>query len=79
MPTVLKIDGFRFFFFSDEHLPLHIHVEKGDGYMRIELETFKVTERYKVSKNEERKIMTIVKEHQQKFIEAWHEYFNSKS
>ncbi|MBE0499452.1 MAG: DUF4160 domain-containing protein [Campylobacterales bacterium] len=28
MPTVLRINGFRFFFFSDEHLPLHIHVEK---------------------------------------------------
>jgi hypothetical protein len=33
------VDGFRFFFFSDEHLPIHIHVEKGDGYMRVELET----------------------------------------
>ncbi|PLX22253.1 hypothetical protein C0584_00020 [Candidatus Parcubacteria bacterium] len=35
LPTVLRVDGFRFFFFSDEHLPLHIHVEKGDGYMRV--------------------------------------------
>ena len=77
MPTVLRIDGFRFFFFSDEHLPLHIHVEKGDGYMRIELETFKVTERYKFSKNDERKIMVIVQEQQQKLIGAWHEYFDN--
>ncbi|MGD9554716.1 MAG: DUF4160 domain-containing protein [Arcobacteraceae bacterium] len=35
MPTVLRVEGFRFFFFSDEHLPLHIHVEKGDGYIRV--------------------------------------------
>ena len=35
MPTVLKIDGFRFFFFSDEHEPIHIHIEKADCYARI--------------------------------------------
>jgi len=37
LPTVLRANGFRFFFFSDEHTPVHIHVEKGDGYMRVEL------------------------------------------
>ena len=78
MPTVLRIDGFRFFFFSDEHLPLHIHVEKGDGYMRIELETFKVTDRYKLSKSDEKKILFLVKEYREKPIGAWHEYFNNK-
>jgi len=34
MPTILRIDGYRFFFFSDEHLPTHIHIEKGDGYAK---------------------------------------------
>lgn len=78
MPTVLRVDGFRFFFFSDEHLPLHIHVENGDGYMRVELETFKVTDKYKLSKSDEKKILSIIKEHQQKLIGAWNEYFNYK-
>jgi hypothetical protein len=66
------------FFFSDEHLPLHIHVENGDGYMRVELETFKVTDKYKLSKSDEKKILSIIKEHQQKLIGAWDEYFNYK-
>lgn len=79
LPTVLRVDGFRFFFFSDEHLPLHIHVEKGNGYMRVELETLKVTKRYKFSKNDEKKIITIIQEHKQKLIGAWDEYFNYKS
>ncbi|MBV5279198.1 MAG: DUF4160 domain-containing protein [Campylobacteraceae bacterium] len=76
MPTVLKIDGFRFFFFSDEHMPVHIHVEKGDGYMRVELETLKVTNRQNFTKSDERKIMTIIQEHQNELIGAWNEYFN---
>ncbi len=79
MPTVLRINGFRFFFFSDEHLPLHIHVEKGDGYMRVELKTFKVTDTYKFSQSDERKIIAIIAEHQQELIGAWNEYFNHKA
>lgn len=76
MPTVLRVDGFRFFFFSDEHLPMHIHVEKGDGYMRVELESLKVTKKYKLSANDEKKILALTQEHQHTLIGAWHEYFN---
>ncbi|WP_339864042.1 DUF4160 domain-containing protein [uncultured Algoriphagus sp.] len=28
MPTVLRENGYRFFFYSNEHLPKHTHVEK---------------------------------------------------
>jgi hypothetical protein len=79
LPTVLKIDGFRFFFFSDEHNPVHIHVEKGDGYMRVNLETLKITNKKDFTKNDEKKIMIIIKEHQEKLIGAWNEYFNQQA
>ncbi len=59
MPTVLRVDGYRFFFFSDEHLPTHIHIEKGDRYARIELDTQKVTESYKCTSKELKKIGTV--------------------
>ncbi|WP_416188603.1 DUF4160 domain-containing protein [Proteiniphilum sp.] len=35
MPEVLRKQGFIFYFFSDEHLPIHIHVRKGDGGSKI--------------------------------------------
>ena len=41
MPTIFRKDGYRFFFFSDEHLPRHVHIEKGDSYVRIELMSLK--------------------------------------
>jgi hypothetical protein len=32
MPTLLRVEGFRFFFYSGERQePPHDHVEKGDG------------------------------------------------
>ena len=75
MPTVLRVEGFRFFFFSDEHLPEHIHIEKGDGYARIELETLEVTDSYNLNSKEIKKLLKIVKEHNNELQRSWNEYF----
>ncbi|WP_106132649.1 DUF4160 domain-containing protein [Mongoliibacter ruber] len=37
MPTVLRILGFRFFFYSNDHEPIHIHVECGDSTAKFNL------------------------------------------
>ena len=31
MPTLFIIFGLRFYFYSDEHLPIHVHVQNADG------------------------------------------------
>jgi hypothetical protein len=31
MPRVFEKEGYRFFFYSNEHDPAHVHVMKGDG------------------------------------------------
>ncbi len=31
MPEVFRELGFRFYFYSDDHLQIHIHVSYGDG------------------------------------------------
>ena len=79
MPTVLRIDGYRFFFFSDEHLPLHIHVEKAECYLRVELENLKLTNNYGFSYKEVQKIVAIIEENRIDLIGAWNEYFNQKA
>ena len=76
MPTILKVDGFRFFFFSDEHNPQHIHIEKADGYARIELNTLRVTDSYNLNSKELKKLLTLVKQNQELLKGAWDEYFN---
>ena len=75
MPTVLRIEGFRFFFFSDEHSPSHIHIEKGDAYARIELQTIKVTDSYNLNPKELKKLRTLVEKNREILMEAWNEYF----
>ena len=31
MPELFRFFGIRFFFFSNEHLPIHIHIKNSDG------------------------------------------------
>ncbi|SMP86035.1 protein of unknown function [Epsilonproteobacteria bacterium SCGC AD-308-E02] len=77
MPTILKIDGFRFFFFSNEHSPEHIHIEKGDTYARIELESLKVTDSYNLDSKDLKKLVALVKKNREKLQGDWNEYFTS--
>ena len=35
MPEVFRMFGMRFFFFANEHLPVHIHVENANGRARF--------------------------------------------
>ena len=75
MPTIFKIDGYRFFFFSDEHTPEHIHIEKADAYARIEIENLKVTDSYNLNSKELKKLLKLVTEYRDKLQGAWNEYF----
>lgn len=31
VPTVFEKDGYRFFFYSNDHRPIHVHVRHGGG------------------------------------------------
>jgi len=42
VPTLLNKNGFKFFFYASEHEPKHIHVMKGEGFAKVELESLKV-------------------------------------
>jgi hypothetical protein len=45
MPEVLRLRGFRFFFFSREGTePPHIHVERGDEYAKYWLQPVSLAE-----------------------------------
>ncbi len=46
MPTLLIYDGFKFFFYANEHEPKHVLVMKGGDFAKIELGTLKVINNY---------------------------------
>ena len=79
MPTILRIEGFRFFFFSNEgNEPHHIHVESGDGYAKFWLDPVTLTDSVGYNSTELNKIRKLITENQSNFIKKWNEYFNPK-
>ncbi len=37
MPEILRIFGMRFFFYSREHEPIHVHVKNADGRAKFDI------------------------------------------
>lgn len=77
MPTIFTRDGFRFFFYSNDHAPIHVHVRRGDGEAVFEVEGEVVLrESVGLKTRELAGAEGLAIEHQQLIIEKWHEYFD---
>ncbi len=72
MPTVLRIRGFKFFFFSQEgNEPPHVHVAKGDGEAKIWLNPVKLAYNEGFKKQELSAIIVMVERHEAELLRAW--------
>ncbi len=75
LPTLLNKNGFKFFFYANEHEPKHIHVIKGEGFAKIELENLKVVQNFLKPKDLKFALETI-KENVNEFERIWDEWFS---
>ena len=77
MPTVFELNGYKFFFYSNENNePIHIHVSKGGAESKYWLSP-KLIEVYSYGfKLKERKeIGKMVIENADRIIKKWNEFF----
>lgn len=75
MPTLFILFGFRFFFWSNEHEPIHVHISNGDAEAKFNLESMTMVDNYGFKSNELRMIESILEENRKIITERWHEYF----
>ena len=76
MPTVLRLFGWRFHFYSDEGSePPHIHVATADGECKFWLSPVRLARSENVKPAEMRRIEAVVVERENLLLEKWHEYF----
>jgi len=76
MPTVLRVYGFRFFFYSLEGSePPHIHVEHGNNVAKFWLQPVSLAESHGFRIHELNRLRLLVIEHRLKFVEAWNARF----
>ena len=57
--------------------PRHIHVMKGEGFFKLELEALRIVNNHMKPKDL-KKAFSIVNEHKDEFIRRWNEYFNQR-
>lgn len=70
--------GLRFFFYSDEHLPMHVHVKNGDGKAKIIIETAEVVENNGIKPSDLKKAVDAVKQYREEMIREWKAYFDEE-
>lgn len=63
------------FFYANEHLPIHVHLENGDGTAKIVLEPeIEVVENKGIKPNDIRRAMTIIEQYKEEFVQKWNEF-----
>lgn len=79
VPALLRVRGYRFFFFSLEgREPPHIHVAQAGRYAKYWLEPVELANNRGFRGHELTEIREIVIENRELFLEKWHEYFSGK-
>ncbi len=78
MPTVLRVKGYRFFFFSLEgREPPHIHIEAAEKVAKFWLNPVSLAKSRGFRSGELSEVQGIVEENRELFEGKWHEHFGN--
>jgi hypothetical protein len=76
MPTVLRIEGCRFFFYSLEGTePPHIHIERGDDVAKYWLNPVSLVHSRGFRAHELNRLRALVIKYRLTLMEAWNVHF----
>lgn len=75
MPTLFELLGIRFYFYSDEHLPIHVHIQNGDGRAKVNVyPTIEVVSNNGIRPKDIKKALVIIETYQDDIIDVWRKY-----
>lgn len=76
-PTVLRVAGFRFYFFSREEPRVHVHVQHADGEAKFWMEPrVELCANYGLKSHELAEAQRLVEEHLDEISRAWARHFS---
>lgn len=78
MPTLLRVFGFKFFFYANDHAPAHVPILKGERWTKIEIQSLEVIQS-SLKQRELTQAIELTQKHQIEFMEKWNEWFKSES
>lgn len=79
MPTILRINGYRFYFYSHEpNEPPHIHIDKADRSAKVWLDPVALSRNLGYPAREIATLLMMVRENRATLLEAWHGHFSDR-
>ncbi len=78
MPEIFLFYGFIFYFFSNEHDPIHVHVRGKNGNAKFNLceGKFVLQSSDGIKMGDLKKIDKVIQDNTQIIIQHWHKYFD---
>lgn len=76
MPTLFYYLGLRFFFYSNDHDPIHVHVSNGDGEAKYRIDPITLMSNHGLKTRDLRIAEAAIEENREVIIENWNRYFN---
>jgi hypothetical protein len=79
-PTVLRVKGFRFYFFSREERRAHVHVQHADGEAKFWIEpTVELAANFGLKPKQIKEVQKLIEEHLNEIRNAWAKQFAGRS
>jgi hypothetical protein len=80
MPKIFEKDGFTFFFYSNEHPPIHVHVRRGGGEAVFVVEDgVELRESQGLNVKDLGKAQSLAEENKGLIIKKWNEHLGRRS
>ena len=78
-PTILRIQGYRSYFFSREEPRPHVHVQRAGREAKLWLQpNVALAENHGLSRPQVTKVLRLAREHRREIEAAWKAYFRNR-
>jgi Domain of unknown function (DUF4160) len=74
MPEIFRMFGMKFFFYSLEHLPIHIHVRNADGTAKFEVNPVRLVESHGIKPKDLVLAESLIEQHSELITKKWQEF-----
>ena len=78
MPELFRLFGLKFYFYSNEHLPVHVHVSNADGNAKFTIDPVVLIENKGLKSKDVKLAESLIEENAQIIDARWHEYFDER-
>lgn len=77
MPTIFSVFGYKFYFYANDHTPIHIHVIRGGAKAKYKLFPVSLEYNYGFKSSELKMIESIIEDNEEIIAQHRNTFFNT--